>query len=135
MTMPHRSSVTLRALSGTPLENKQVRAIVVSSAWAIGERTGVEVLAVRPHPDRIEIDLLCPRLASIGFAAELRRLTERWYAKKFPDSGHLWGAPPDEQPPHGRGPDADPDRDSWRSEHEDDDDWWKGGQHDLGPPG
>ena len=25
--------------------------------------------------------------------------------------------------------------DTWRSEHEDDDDWWRGGERDLGPPG
>lgn len=135
MTTPPRSSVTLRALSGSPLESEQVRSIVVSTAWAIGERTGIEVLAVRPHADRIEIDLRCSRLASIGFAAELRRLTERWYAKKHPGSGYLWGPPPDERPPHADGPDTEPERDGWRSELKDDDDWWKGGQHDLGPPG
>jgi hypothetical protein len=121
--------VTLRALSGSPLEDEKVRAIVVSTAWAIGERTGIEVLEVRPHRDRIEVDLGCSRIASIGFAAELRRLTERWFTRRFPDAGHLWGPGP--EPPR-----ADESQSpGWRSQHEDDDDWWRGGESDLGQPG
>lgn len=130
MSTPPRASVILRALAGRPLASEQVKAIVVSTAWAIGERTGITVLGVQATEDRVRIDLECTRLASIGFAAELRRLTERWYEKKFPGAGHLWGPPPDE---HRGG--ADIDQNTWRSEHEDDDDWWRGGESDLGPPG
>jgi hypothetical protein len=126
MSAPQRSSITLRALDGTPLEDGRVCSIVVSTAHAIGERTGVEVVSVNASNDRVEVVLVCSRLEAIGFVAELRRLTEQWYARKFPDAGHLWGPPPENRPRN---------EDTWRSEHEDDDDWWRGGERDLGPPG
>lgn len=131
MSTPPRSTVTLRALKGAPLTDEKVRAIVVSTAWAIGERTGVPILSVEAKPDRVLVRLECRRLASIGFAAELRRLTEQWYARKYPDAPDpLWG----ESPGSTRGG-ADIDQNTWRSEHEDDEDWWRGGESDLGPPG
>lgn len=130
MSNPPRTSIVLRALSGEPLKNEPVKSIVESTAWAIGERTGIAVVSVQTLPDRAHIVLECSRLESIGFAAELRRLTQRWYEKKFPGSGHLWG--PDPKNP--AKPDSS-DEKPWRSEHEDDDTWWRGGENDLGPPG
>lgn len=130
MSTPPRSSIVLRALSGEPLRNESVKSIVVSTAWAIGERTGIGVISVQALPDSVQIVLECSRLESIGFAAELRRLTQRWYEKKFPGSGHLWGPEPEKQEP----PEPS-DEKPWRSEHEDDDTWWRGGESDLGPPG
>ena len=123
MSEPQRSSITLRALEGTPLEDERVRSIVVSTAWAIGERTGIEVISVEAENDRVEITMLASRLEAIGFVAELRRLTEQWYARKFGDIGHLWGPSPEER----GGADA--------TGTDDDDDWWRGGEHGLGPAG
>lgn len=128
------STIVLRALKGRPLTDKKVRAIVESSAWAIGERTGVRVISVETEDDRIRVALECSRLVAVGFAAELRRLTERWYAAKFPDSNRaLWGLGPDREKPDD---DSDaPGSGGWRPDREDDDDWWRGGERDLGSPG
>src|SRR5215210_6382075 len=73
------STVMLRALRGTPLLDAGTRDIVVATARAIAERNGVELRAVDAAPDRVVMTLALPRLAAIGFAAELRRLTTNWY--------------------------------------------------------
>jgi hypothetical protein len=87
--------VTLRALEGRPLVEQKIRAMVEATARAIAERQGVEVMQVRTEPDRICVTLNVGRIAAIGFAAELRRLTGNWYAKKF--GGTLWGEGPPEE--------------------------------------
>lgn len=89
------SEVTLRALEGRPLERESIRGMVEATARAIAERQGVEVIAVRTQPDRISVRLQVGRIAAIGFAAELRRLTGTWYARKF--GGTLWGDAPAEE--------------------------------------
>lgn len=132
------SIVVLRALEGTPLTDQRIRAIVVSTAWAIGERAGIRVRSVEAEDDRVRVELECDRLPSIAFAAELRRLTERWYATKFPEArSPLWGLGPDRKESEqdiGSEPETDS-PDGWKSPFEEDDDWWRGGESDLGPPG
>ncbi len=91
-----RSAVTLRALSGRPLADAALRDLVVATARAIAERTGVELLVVETAPDRVRVALACPRIAAVGFAAELRRTTEAWYRGKHGAS--LWGEPWTEEP-------------------------------------
>ena len=92
------SQITLRALEGRPLENQQVRNMVIATATAIAERQGVNLLAINPEPDRVTMTLDVGQLESFGFAAELRRLTTRWYTQKF-GAATLWG----EAPPGGDG--------------------------------
>lgn len=87
------TTVTLRALAGEPLRDDVVRRMVVATAHAIAERSGVEVRRVDAAPDRVTITLDAGRLGAIGFAAELRRLTSQWYAHKF-GGAPLWGEPP-----------------------------------------
>jgi allophanate hydrolase subunit 1 len=88
-----RSSVTLRALEGEPLKHDRIREMVMATAHALGERQGVEVLEVSADSSSITVTLAAPRLVAYGFAAELRRLTTRWYAHKF-GVETLWGAAP-----------------------------------------
>lgn len=90
------SQITLRALEGEPLEDQRIREMVVATALAIAERQGVEVLYVKTAKDSITVALDSGRIEAMGFAAELRRLTTRWYTQKF-GAATLWGeAPPDE---------------------------------------
>jgi hypothetical protein len=53
------------------------------------------VVQVRAEPDRVSVTLQTGRIQAIGFAAELRRLTSRWYMQKFGEQT-LWGEPVDE---------------------------------------
>lgn len=89
---PERSTVTLRALVGAPLREVQVRSMVEATARAIAERNGVKITDLRVHEDRVTATLGTSRLAAVGFAAELRRLTNDWYRGKFGLS-NLWGDP------------------------------------------
>jgi allophanate hydrolase subunit 1 len=89
------TEVTLRALEGQPLEDLRVRDMVEATARAIAERQGVEVLDLHAAPDRITVTLKTGRIESLGFAAELRRLTTRWYTQKFGERT-LWGEPLEE---------------------------------------
>jgi len=99
-----RSSVTLRALDGSPLADSRVRDTVVATGHAIAERNGVTLAAVRTAPDAITVEIGASRLAALGFAAELRRLTNAWHFKKFGPPA-LWG----ELPPAHHGDDDEPD--------------------------
>lgn len=81
--------VTLRAKSGTPLADERTADVVEATAHAIAERTGVVVLTVQIEGDAITATLRAPTIVAIGFAAELRRLTERWYNAKHGTT--LWG--------------------------------------------
>ncbi len=92
---PHVTSVTLRALEGLPLKDPRIRDMVVATAESLAERNGVQVLDISTEPDHIAVTLAAARLVAIGFAAELRRLTTRWYTRKFGVST-LWGEPPEE---------------------------------------
>lgn len=86
------SAVTLRALEGAPLEDAATRDMVVATAHAIAERQGVRVVDLRTEPDGITVSLETGRIAAWGFAAELRRLTTRWYTQKYGERT-LWGEP------------------------------------------
>lgn len=88
------AAVTLRALVGEPLADERTRAMIESTARAIAERQGIDVLHLDTEPDRISVTLEAGRIEAIGFAAELRRLTTRWYTRKY-GVETLWGeAPP-----------------------------------------
>lgn len=79
------------------MDDPMVRDTVIATAHAIAERTGVALTGLSTQADSITVTLAIDKLAAIGFMAELRRLTNAWYAKKFPDAiaeGPLWGTPP-----------------------------------------
>jgi hypothetical protein len=84
------SAVTLRALVGQPLDDPRTRDMVLATANAIAERQGVKVLKIKTTPESITVTLEIDRIAAMGFAAELRRLTTRWYTQKF-SAATLWG--------------------------------------------
>lgn len=75
--------VRLQALDGDPLHDSAVRAIVVSTAEAIGERTGVNVRVLDADGNSVELDVEGTQLEATALAAELRRLTDAWHSKKF----------------------------------------------------
>jgi hypothetical protein len=91
------TTVTLRALEGRPLDEHPIRDMVEAMARGIAERQGIDVLDVRSEGDRISVTLRAPRMVAVGFAAELRRLTNRWYTEKFA-ADTLWGNPPPPAP-------------------------------------
>ncbi|HVZ93123.1 MAG TPA: hypothetical protein VG797_01290 [Phycisphaerales bacterium] len=84
------TTIRLRALEGAPLADPVVRETVIAAAHALAERNNVAVRAITAHDDHITATLELDRLASIGFAAELRRITNKWYAAKFKEP-NLWG--------------------------------------------
>ena len=94
MTAEQATAITLRALAGTPLADHKTRVMVEATARAIAERQGVAVLGLESQPDRITVRLDTGRIQAIGFAAELRRLTTRWYTQKYGEAT-LWGEPSD----------------------------------------
>ena len=88
------SKVRLRALSGKPLADARVKSTVVATARAIAERTGVQVLDIEADDAAVTVTLGIDKLACVGFLAELRRLTNAWYAGKH-HGVSLWGDEPD----------------------------------------
>lgn len=84
------TAIRLRALQGQPLAEASTRDIVLATANAIAERQGIAVLLVAHTPDAVTITLATGRIEAIGFAAELRRLTNNWFAHKHPGES-LWG--------------------------------------------
>lgn len=93
-----RSTITLRALSGQPLHDPKVRDIVIATARAIAERNGVDLMSLTATDESITAELAANRLAALGFAAELRRVTGAWFMHKSGGQS-LWGEPvePDDQ--------------------------------------
>lgn len=84
------TTVTLRALTGRPLEDDAVREMVKATASAIAERQGVELVIMQAAPDSITVTLRTGRIEAVGFAAELRRITTNWFAHKY-GIDNLWG--------------------------------------------
>ncbi|MEM7227309.1 MAG: hypothetical protein AAF432_00695 [Planctomycetota bacterium] len=99
MTTTMSTRITLRALDGDPLEVEHVHDMVVATAKAIAERHGIDVLSVNSSTNHITVHLRTGRIESLGFAAELRRLTNSWYEEKYGIES-LWGdAPQDDDDP------------------------------------
>ncbi|MBU6413723.1 MAG: hypothetical protein KGS45_09620 [Planctomycetes bacterium] len=89
------STARLTSHAGPMLGDPKIRNTVISTANAIAERIGVPVLAIHVSDDSVEVVLACDEVAALGFAAELRRLTESWHQSKFHST--LWGKPPPEE--------------------------------------
>jgi hypothetical protein len=98
------TTVTLRALDGDPLGDAMVLRTVVAAAHAIAERNAVTIERLETGPGHVTATVGVSRLAAIGFAAELRRVTTEWYRHKT-GRDHLWGEPrsegEDEDDPYG----------------------------------
>lgn len=88
----------LNAASEGALAEHAVHDMVVASAEAIAERTGVRLVSIEADGSGITAIIEGDRLAALGLAAELRRLTGAWYARRHPGE-RLWHEPPqpDEQ--------------------------------------
>jgi len=84
------TQITLRALQGKPLADPRIRDMVAATAHSLGERNGITVRDVRATDTSVVITLDAPRIAAIGLAAELRRVTETWYTRKYGEPT-LWG--------------------------------------------
>ncbi len=90
MSSPQVSSITLRAIQGAPLRDERIRSTVEATARAIAERTGIDLRGISMDDDAVTVELGADRLAALGFAAELRRVTGAWYAGKHAGES-LWG--------------------------------------------
>ncbi len=66
--------------------------MVVATAEALAERHGLRILDIRTDETSVTATVAADRIVAIGFAAELRRLTSRWYRHKF-GVDTLWGEP------------------------------------------
>ncbi len=85
------SRIRLRASIGEPLCDEGVRGIVVSTAQAIGERTGVRVEVHEADLDTIELEVEGSNLEATALAAELRRITDQWHQQRH--GRPLWSEP------------------------------------------
>lgn len=95
-----RTIIRLCAVHGTPLEEPVVRSTVVAAAQALAERSGVRIFHVTTTVAMIQVELELGGLAAIGFAAELRAITNGWYEERYRD-GPLWGTQPPDPDHHG----------------------------------
>lgn len=85
------TTLRLRALEGAPLEDDRIRVMVLATARALAERSGVGVRELVSDSTSVTLTLELDQIAAIGFVAELRRVTNAWYQGKF-DAGPLWVA-------------------------------------------
>jgi lipid A disaccharide synthetase len=93
MSAGQRSTITLRSREGSPLADDALRNMVEATARAIAERQGVGVIGLASDDESITVTLGSGRIEAMGFAAELRRLTEAWYTSKYAQRT-LWGEAP-----------------------------------------
>lgn len=75
-------TATLQAVEGAPLADERVRRMVVASAEALAERTGVRLVRVSATERMVQAVLEAEEVVAVGFAAELRRVTNEWWAAK-----------------------------------------------------
>lgn len=84
-----RCAVRLSAKGAGALADPSLRERVLTVARSIAERTGVEVVHLAADPTGVVATLVGDDLVAVGFAAELRRVTEQWYRARTGAS--LWG--------------------------------------------
>lgn len=84
------STATLHALEGSPLTETRVRASVVAAAQSLAERTGVRIVRLDINDRGVQVVLEGEEIVAVGFAAELRRVTNAWWAAHHPGNS-LWG--------------------------------------------
>ncbi len=108
-------TVRLTATHGTPLAEGKVRATVVATAHAIAERVGVLIAHIQTDERTIQVTLDCGEVESVGFLAELMRLTNAWYVGKF-NAGPLWGPGPGKERDEGKDNEQDEEPDEQQGE-------------------
>ena len=111
--MPDTCRMKLTAREGTPLADDAVARTVIATAHAIAERTGVPLLEIVHDERSVTVRLAADKLAGLGFLAELRRLTNNWFAAR---GGTLAGTPEETKPELWGDPpkrDGDDDPDPW----------------------
>lgn len=82
-------SIRLSEQATKPLANHPVRGAVVAAAQGLAEREGIIIAKLTTDDDGISIDLVTHEATAVGFAAELRRITNHWYEEKY-EKGPLW---------------------------------------------
>lgn len=82
------STATLRA-DGSPLADAKVRGAVVAAAHSLAERTGVRIVRLEADVSGLQVVLEGQEIVAVGFAAELRRVTNAWWAAHHPGEA-LW---------------------------------------------
>jgi len=89
------SRITLRAncteIEPRPLADERTRETVLAAARGLAERTGVDLLEIAAADTHLEATLAVGRLPAMGFAAELRRVTNDWHRRRHDRS--LWLEP------------------------------------------
>jgi len=77
---------------GHALREGDTARTIIAAAHELAERHGLKVASAIIEDDALVIALEGTSVEAMGLAAELRRLTERWYQAKFGAS--LWGKAP-----------------------------------------
>ena len=91
------STVTLHPIDpyAHPLNDAKIRQTVESSAHAIAERTGIDLIKLETTDSSVTATLKVHKLGALAFMAELRRITNRWHMSH---TGHnLWPSAHDQQ--------------------------------------
>jgi len=89
-SVPNRASFHLSPVGGVMLTDPIARRTIQAAALAIAERTGIRVVAIDVSGTCVAVEIEGDELLAVGFAAELRRATEVWYAGRHPGVS-LWG--------------------------------------------
>lgn len=84
-------TITLHA-QGPLLRDNRTKETVVAAAESLAERFGLRVIGVTAAADSLSAALETDEVTAVGFAAELRRNTNAWYASKNGGSS-LWITP------------------------------------------
>ena len=81
--------VTLHAAHPNLLEDAALRLAITAAAESLAERTGVRLFALEWTGSQLTATLAGGEIVALGFAAELRRATQRWW-QGHGGSGPLW---------------------------------------------
>ncbi|MFZ4574901.1 MAG: hypothetical protein ACOYN0_10925 [Phycisphaerales bacterium] len=84
------TTLRLRALSGSPLDEPAVREQVVASFRSLAAAAGVRVLAVETTGALLVVTIEAEAMTALGILTDLRRQTNVWFEERYKD-GPLWG--------------------------------------------
>ena len=84
-------TITLHA-QGSPLADERTRDTIIAAAHSLAERFNLELVETTATADSFSATLDSDEVTSVGFAAELRRNTNTWYANKHGGAA-LWRTP------------------------------------------
>lgn len=72
--------IRLLARDAGALSDPRLRDLIIATAHGISERTGVTIVSAVVDEDAVELSAQAPPIVLMGLAAELRRVTNAWYA-------------------------------------------------------